>query len=132
METILDEGELQHLSGLIVHEMYQVYFKYGPGIFEKVYEAALAGRLRRAGLRVERQKTIAITDDFVHNEPAFVADLVVEGHVIVEIKSVEKLSPVAFKQLRSYLRLTGLTLGLLVNFNTNFLKSSIHRVANNY
>ena len=120
---------LQELTNIIVHEMYQTYFMYGPGIFEKIYEATLAGRLEANGLHVERQKIIPITNEYVVNEPAFKADLVVEDRVIIELKSVEKLSPVAFTQLRSYLKLTGIKTGIIVSFNCRMLKSNIHRIS---
>ena len=119
---------LQELTAIVVHEAYQTYFAYGPGIFERVYEASLAGRLRRRGLKVERQRKVYITDEFVTNEPAFVADIVVEDRLILELKSVQELHPVTWMQLRSYLRLTGIDTGLLINFNCKVLKANIHRV----
>ena len=119
---------LQELTAIVVHEAYQTYFAYGPGIFERVYEASLAGRLRRRGLKVERQRKVHITDEFVTNEPAFVADIVVEDRLILELKSVQELHPVTWMQLRSYLRLTGIDTGLLINFNCKVLKANIHRV----
>ena len=122
----------QELTSIIVHEMYQTYFAYGPGIYERVYEASLAGRLIKRGFSVERQRQIYISDEFVSNEPAFFADLIVEGRVIIELKSVEKLSAVAFTQLRSYLRLTCIRTGILVNFNCEYLKKNIHRISNGY
>ena len=127
-----DPRELQRVTGLIVHEIYRTYFAYGPGIFEKVYEASLAGRLQERGLKVERQKQILISDDYVNTMPAFYADLVVEDMVIVELKSVSALPPVAWTQLRSYLRLSGLSTGILVNFNTDYIKKSIYRVTDEF
>ncbi|NJC25752.1 GxxExxY protein [Neolewinella antarctica] len=123
---------LQEVSQIVVHEIYQTYFTYGPGLFEKIYEATLAGRLRDRGLRVERQKMIVVSNQYVREEIAFYADLIVEDQIIIELKSVEKLHPIAFTQLRSYLKLTGIEVGLLVNFNCDILKKNIHRVVNNY
>ena len=103
---------------------------YGPGLFERVYEATLAGRLRSRGLKVERQKKIFISNEYVENEPAFVADLIIEELVVIELKSVAELEKVMFKQLRSYLKLLDLRVGFLVNFNSSFLKKDIHRITN--
>ena len=119
---------LQELTTIVVHEAYQTYFAYGPGIFERVYEASLAGRLKRRGLKVDRQREVHITDEFVKDEPAFVADLIIEDRLILELKSVKELHPVTWVQLRSYLRLTGIETGLLINFNCKLLKNNIHRV----
>ena len=115
------------VTGIIVDEIFQTYKKYGPGLFERVYEAGLAGRLTAKGLSVERQKQIHISDEFINQEPAFFADLLVEDRVIVELKSVEKLNKVHHKQLQTYLRLTENTVGILVNFNCSFLKENIKK-----
>ncbi|OAV44181.1 GxxExxY protein [Lewinella sp. 4G2] len=122
----------QDLMSLIVHEMYQAYFAYGPGIYEKVYEASLAGRLRKHGLKVECQRQYRITDDYVNDISAFYADMVVDDRVIIELKSVEVIPPIAWTQLRTYLRLSGIKHGLLVNFNSQKLKDNIFRVVDGY
>ncbi len=127
-----DDRPLDEITGILVDEMYQTYQYYGPGLFERVYEASLAGRLRKRGLSVLRQQQIFISDEFVSNEPAFFVDLLVAGKVLVELKSVENLTKFHKKQLRTYLRLTDNLVGLLVNFNCTFLKDNIKRVVNNY
>ncbi len=125
-------ASINALTEIIVDEIFQTYFMYGPGLYERIYEATLAGRLRSRGLKVERQKQIFISNEFVENEPAFFADLIVEELVIIELKSVAKLEKVMFKQVRSYLKLLDLRVGFLVNFNSSFLKKDIHRVTNQY
>ncbi|MCB0635668.1 MAG: GxxExxY protein [Lewinella sp.] len=115
---------------MILDEAFAVHRYYGPGIFERVYEAALEARLKRRGLAVLRQKTILINDEFVRNEPGFVLDLLVEGKVIIELKSVEKVKKKHKKQLLTYLRLTERRLGLLLNFHEDRLKDGLWRIAN--
>jgi GxxExxY protein len=109
---------------------FAVHTKLGPGVFESVYEVLMAYELRKKGLAVERQKPMAITYDGVRFEEAFRSDLVVEGKVIAELKSVEALSPVHAKQLLTQLRLSGLKLGLLINFGEAHLKNGIKRIIN--
>jgi GxxExxY protein len=116
------------IASIILNESFAVHRRYGPGLFERVYEAALAGRLRQRGLKVNRQQTIYINDEFVHHEPGFVVDLFVEGKVIVELKAVSKIIPVFKKQLFTYLRLTDRRLGLLLNFDESLLKDGICRI----
>jgi iron complex transport system substrate-binding protein len=91
----------------------------------------LAQALQKRGLQVERQKAIQFEYDGIVFEEGFRADLLVEGRVIVELKSVEKLSPVHSKQLLTYLRLMNLPVGLLINFGAATLKEGLHRVVNN-
>ncbi|MEL7162408.1 MAG: GxxExxY protein [Bacteroidota bacterium] len=123
---------MDDLTAMILDEIYQTYFMYGPGLFERVYEATLAGRIASYGTKVERQKQIFIKNEFVENEPAFYADLVVDDKVIIELKSVEQLTKLHHKQLTTYLKLTGLQVGYLVNFNCRFLKENVKRLVHNY
>lgn len=102
----------------------------GPGLLESVYEVVLAHELTRRGLTVERQKPMTIAYGDLIFEEGFRADLVVDGKVIVELKSVEELKRVHKKQMKTYLSLTGLKLGLLVNFGEELIKDGIVRVAN--
>jgi GxxExxY protein len=99
-------------------------------VLESVYEAALAHELRKRGLHVERQQPIPIVYDAVHLQEGFRADLIVEGRVIVEIKSIEAIAPVHKKQLLTYLRLSNKRVGLLINFNVDLIKDGIARVVN--
>jgi GxxExxY protein len=114
----------------ILDAAFVVHTKLGPGVFESVYEVVLAHELRKKGLMVERQKPMSILYDGVQFDEAFRSDLVVNGKVIAELKSTEALSPVHTKQLLTQLRLSGLKLGLLINFGEAHLKNGIKRVIN--
>jgi len=119
------------LAKRVLDEAFRLHTELGPGLLESVYEQVLAARLRKAGLQVETQKTISIVVDDLTIPEAFRADLVIEGKLIIELKSVEEMRPVFAKQLLTYLRLSGLKLGLLLNFGAPSLKNGIERVANN-
>ncbi len=114
----------------IVDAAFKIHTELGPGLFESVYEAVMAEELSRRGLNVVRQQAIPVVYENVHLEAGFRADLVVEGKVIVEIKSIESIAPVHVKQLLTYLRLAGKRLGLLINFDTALIKDGIKRVVN--
>ena len=114
----------------IVDAAYNVHVAMGPGLLESVYETALAYELSSRGLEVERQVGIPVRYKEIVLDEGFRTDLVVEKRVIVELKSVEKLAPVALKQLLTYLRLSDMRLGLLINFNEALIKNGIHRVVN--
>ena len=112
--------------------IYDVYKNLGPGLLESVYEEALVYELEKRGLKVERQKEVPIHYDGHVLHTQLRLDLLVEGRVVVELKSVKEMQDVFWKQTRTYLRLLGLKVGLLVNFNTDdILDDSIHRIANN-
>ena len=119
------------LAKRVLDEAFRLHTELGPGLLESVYEQVLAARLGKAGLRVEAQKSISIVVDDLTIPEAFRADLIIEGKLIVELKSVEEMKPVFAKQLLTYLRLSGLKLGLLLNFGAPSLKNGIERVANN-
>ena len=119
------------LAKRVLDEAFRLHTELGPGLLESVYEQVLAARLGKAGLQVETQKTIPIVVDDLTIPDAFRADLVVGGKLIVELKSVEEMKPVFAKQLLTYLRLSGLKVGLLLNFGAPSLKNGIERVANN-
>ncbi len=124
--------DLDYVSGSILDSAIRLHQRAGPGLLESVYEVLLAKDLEHQGLRVERQKAIPITLDGVDFEEAFRLDLLVDGSVVVEIKSVDRLAPVHFKQVLSYLRLLDLRLGLLINFGGATLKEGFKRVVNRY
>lgn len=103
----------------------------GPGLLESVYESILEHELvSEHGLAVRRQVPIPVIWKNVKLEVGFRSDLIVESKVIVEIKAIDKLAPVHFKQLLTYLRLTNLKLGLLVNFDEEIIKNGMKRVVN--
>ena len=114
----------------VVDSAYKIHTKLGPGLLEPVYEAVMAQELARRSLRVVRQQAIPVVYEDVRLEVGFRADLIVEGKVIVEIKSVEAIAPVHKKQLLTYLRLTDKRLGLLINFDVELIKNGITRVVN--
>ncbi|MCI1187045.1 GxxExxY protein [Hymenobacter sp. DH14] len=109
---------------------FKLHTELGPGLLESVYETALAYELRQIGLHVVTQVPLPMVYGGVQMEIGFRLDLVVEGKVIVEIKSVEILQEVHFKQLLTYLKLSGLKLGQLINFNVVTLKDHMHRLVN--
>jgi len=111
--------------------IFKVYQNLGPGLLESVYEAALAYELKKIGHNVKTQIALPVKYENEYLELGFRLDLLVDDLVIVEIKSVESLAPVHHKQLLTYLKLTGLRLGLLVNFNTDDINKAIVRIVNN-
>ena len=108
--------------------VYDVYKTLGPGLLESVYEEALVFELEQRGLKVERQKQVPIIYKGNVLKTELRLDLLVEDRVVVELKSVEEIRPVFFKQLKTYLKLMGKNLGLLVNFGEYDMKDGIHRV----
>ena len=112
--------------------IYEVYKTLGPGLLESVYEEAMVYELQKRGFKVERQKEVPIHYDGHILKTQLRLDLLVEDRIIVELKSVKEMQDVFWKQTRTYLRLLGLQVGILVNFNTDdILDDSIHRVINN-
>ena len=116
----------------ILDAVFTVHTKLGPGLLESVYEAVVAYELKKRGLTAERQKPMPIMYDNIRFDEAFRSDLVVNRKVIAELKSVEALLPVHAKQLLTQLRLSGLKLGLLINFGEAHLKNGIKRVINGH
>ncbi|GEC77411.1 GxxExxY protein [Flavobacterium aquatile] len=112
--------------------IFNVYNNLGPGLFESVYESALCYELDKVGLAYKRQLELPVHYENIILDVAFRIDILVENKVIIEIKSVEELSKVHFKQIITYLKLTSIPLGLLVNFNTDSVKDNIKRIVNNY
>ena len=110
--------------------IYDVYKALGPGLLESVYEEALAYELQQRGLMVERQKLVPIIYKGNVLKTELRLDILVEGRVIVELKSVEEMKKVFYKHLLTYLRLMNLNVGILVNFNTDNILESIDRVVN--
>lgn len=108
-----------------------MHIELGPGLLESVYEEVLTHELTSKGLTVERQKPLPVVWKDLKLNLGFRTDLIVNNKVIVEMKSVEEIHPVHPKQLLTYLRLTGLRWGLLVNFNSPLIKSGITRIVNN-
>jgi GxxExxY protein len=119
------------LSRLVVDSAYQIHSTLGPGLFESVYETTLAYELCERGCRVVCQRGVPLIYKDVKLELGFRADIIVNGKLIVEVKSIEAIGKVHGKQLLTYLRLTDMRLGLLINFNVDLIKDGIKRVVNN-
>lgn len=112
----------------VVDAAYHVHVDLGPGLLESAYETVLAGRLQKLSYKVERQKPISIQAGDITVDEGFRADLVVADLVIVELKSVVSMSSVFDKQLRTYLKLSGKRIGLLINFGAELFKDGVTRV----
>ncbi|MCF7568873.1 GxxExxY protein [Sabulilitoribacter arenilitoris] len=119
-----------YLASIIVDCCYQIHVGLGPGLLESVYEEVLFTELTERGLQVARQKQLPVIWKDKTLDLGFRTDLIVENKVIIEIKSVLELHPVHKKQLMTYLKLSGLKLGLLVNFNSPLIKTGITRLVN--
>lgn len=119
------------ISKIIIDKCYKIHVKLGPGLLESVYEEILFFELKNSGLNVERQKALPVIWKTNKMNIGFKADLIVENKVIIELKSVETIAPVHPKQLLTYLKITNLKLGLLINFNETLIKNGITRIVNN-
>ena len=124
----MNENEL---SKIIVNTAYQIHTELGPGLLESVYEEIMDFELRKLNLNVERQKAIPVIWNDLKMQLGFRADLIVNNKVIIELKSVENIAMVHPKQVLTYLKLTNLKLGLLINFNEPLIKNGITRIVNN-
>ena len=124
--------EIDQISGDVVDAAFRLHQQLGPGLLESVYEMVLAAWLERRGYAVERQRSVNIEFDGMRFESAFRIDLLVEGRLLVEIKSVERLNAAHAKQLLTYLRLTKQPVGLLINFGGAILKDNIRRLVNEH
>ena len=118
------------IATIIVDAALKIHRALGPGLLESVYEATLAFELERRGLNILTQQGIPVVYEGVQLELGFRAGIIVNDKVIIEIKAIEAIAPVHRKQLETYLRLTGLHLGLLINFNVELIKNGIQRVVN--
>jgi GxxExxY protein len=123
----MNENEI---GNVVIETAIEIHQKLGPGLLESVYETVLARSLGNKGLLINRQVIIPIDFEGEYFEEGFRADIIVEGKVILELKSVEKLHPVHKKQLLTYLKLTGMKLGYLLNFGEELMKHGIVRIIN--
>lgn len=131
---IYDESEFakheNRISRVVFDLSLQIHRELGPGLFESVYEEILFDGLCDYGFSVRRQQKIPICFKKFHFDKGFKADLIVDDKVILEIKSVESIADIHRMQLKTYLKLTGLKLGMLINFNVDLLKNGVTRIAN--
>lgn len=123
----MTENEISyHIIGIAL----ALHKNVGPGLLESAYENALAYDLRQQDFEVKQQVPMPFVYKDVHLEVGYRIDLIIDQKVLVEVKSVENLAPVHFAQTLTYLKLSGLKLGLLINFNNKLLKNGIHRIVN--
>ena len=118
------------ISKIVIECALKVHKTLGPGLLESVYRDALAYELNKAGLSVDVEKDIPVFYEQIRFDKGFRADIVIENKVLLELKSVKKLQDIHFKQTLTYLKLTGLKLGLVINFNEVLLKNGLKRIIN--
>lgn len=119
------------LSYKVIGTALELHKDIGPGLLESTYENALAYDLRVAGLEVKQQVPMPFIYKEIKMDVGYRIDILVESKIIIEVKSIECLAPVHYAQLLTYLKLSNLKLGLLINFNCKLLKEGIHRIVNN-
>ena len=119
------------IGAIVVSSCIKIHQSLGPGLLESVYQRVLAYELKQQGLQVQCEVPIPIRYDDIEFEDGFRADIIVEGKIILELKSVERVAPVHMKQLQTYLQLTGIRLGYLLNFGEVLMKTGIKRAVNN-
>ena len=123
---------VEEVSSVAVDTAFHLHRNLGPGLLESVYEAVLARMLEERGVRVERQVSVAFDFNGMHFDEGLRVDLLVDGYMVIELKSVEKLAPVHAKQLLTYLRLLNPPVGLPINFGAATFKEGIRRVVNKH
>jgi GxxExxY protein len=126
----MNDSEIERIGKAVLDAAFHVHSALGPGLLESVYESALAIELTKRGLNVERQKPIPVEYEGHLLDVAFRADLIVNSLVLVELKSVETVTPLFKKTVTNYLKLIPLRLGFLINFNEAHLKHGITRITN--
>ena len=119
------------LSKKIVNVIFQIHKTYGPGLYESVYEEVFCYEWEKTGISYTRQQPIPLIHESLKLPVGFRADIIIANKVLLEIKSIEAIGEVHFKQVQTYLKLANLKLGLLTNFNVVLIKDGIHRVVNN-
>lgn len=124
----MNENDLSYKTIGAANEIHKVV---GPGLLESAYENALSFELREMGFEVRQQVPMPFMYKDVKQDVGYRIDLVINDKILVEVKSVDTLAPVHYAQTLTYLKLSGLNLGLLINFNTSVLKDGIHRIVNN-
>lgn len=118
------------ISRHVVDVSYKIHKQYGPGLLENPYKIMAANRLIKRGLEVRREVPIPLIDEGILIDESFRADMIVNGKVILEFKATEKMHPVYRRQLRTYLKVTNLKLGLVLNFGMETMKEGIIRMIN--
>jgi GxxExxY protein len=119
------------ISKLVVDLCFKMHKQYGPGLFESVYEEIFNYEWLKNGIAIKRQHPVPLVHEEIKMEVGFRADFIIADKVIIELKSIEALAEIHYKQVQTYLKLTGIKLGLLINFNVPLIKDGIHRIVNN-
>ena len=122
----------REITEKVIGACIEIHKRLGPGLLESAYEECLCYELSVVGIHFERQKPLPVKYKSVNVDCGYRLDLVVEGKIILELKTVEELLPIDSAQLLTYLKLSGLSLGLLINFNVPVVKNGIKRIANNF
>jgi GxxExxY protein len=120
------------LSRIVLDVCFRIHRLYGPGLFESVYEELVCYELAKEDVFIERQKAIPLIHEKIKLEVGFRADLIVEKILLIEFKSIEVMADIHYKQVQTYLKLSKIKLGLLINFNVPYLKDGIKRIINTY
>lgn len=118
------------IARIIVDAAYKIHTEIGPGLLESAYQALLSHELKKRNLSIKTEVPMPLTYDGIHMDIVYPADIIVEDKVIVELKSIEKISEVHKKQLLTYLKVANKRLGLLINFGALLIRDGISRVAN--
>lgn len=124
--------DIDQLSHLVIGAAIRVHNQLGPGLLESAYEACLSHELTKRKVRFERQKALPVFYDAVKVDCGYRVDLLVDDRLVVELKTVERFEAVHTAQLLTYLKLTGCTVGLLLNFNVPLMKQGVRRMVNGY
>lgn len=122
----------EHLFSVAYDAGLQLHRELGPGLLESVYETLLASRLSKSGYQVEQQKPVGITVDGITFPDAYRIDILVEGHLVIELKSLEKMSSLHIRQALTYVRLLNQPLGILMNFGNETFSEGTRRIMNNH
>ncbi len=123
---------VDEIATVIVDSAFKVHSKLGPGLLESAYEACLEHELKKRGLKVDRQLPQPVYYDDITIDVGYRIDLLVNDSIIIELKAVEQVIPIHHAQIITYLKLSGKSLGFLINFNTVLIKNGIKRIANNF
>jgi GxxExxY protein len=119
-----------NISKLVVDLCFKIHTQYGPGLFESVYEEIFCYEWEKTGIPFTRQHPVPLIHETVKMDMGFRADVIIDNKVVIELKSIEALAPIHYKQVLTYLKLTNCKLGLLINFNVALIKDGIHRIVN--
>ncbi|MBS1632244.1 MAG: GxxExxY protein [Bacteroidetes bacterium] len=118
------------IAKIVVDICFKIHQQYGPGLFESVYEEIFCYEFAKTGIPFTRQQAVPLIHETVKMDIGFRADVIIDNKVVIELKSIEALAPVHYKQILTYLKLTNCKLGLLINFNVALIKDGIHRIVN--